>query len=124
MIHRQGSRVCLGLLALLASVAGCVTPISSRPVVLPDGHLGYDVRCSGARNDISDCMNEAARVCSGQYHVATQISDVTSGAATPEPAGNGTGAVLVRGNQRTMIVECGPPPPSRIPVRWLNRSSA
>jgi hypothetical protein len=124
MTHRQILRTCLGLLALLALLAGCVTPISSRPVVLPDGHLGYDVRCNGARKDISDCMNEAARVCSGQYHVATQINEVTGGAATPAPAGNGTGAVLVRGNQRTMIVECGPPPPSRIPVRWLERSSA
>ena len=105
----------LGLLAL----SGCATAISSRPVVLPDGHLGYDVRCNGTRNDIGDCMNEAARVCSGQYHVATQISQEVSGPAPSAPAGNGGGAVIVRGSQRTMIVECGPPPPSRIPVRWL-----
>jgi hypothetical protein len=119
--HRQIRRSSIGLLAVLGllALAGCVTPISSRPVVLPDGHLGYDVRCNGAHNDIGDCMNEAARVCSGQYHVATQISQ----AATPVPGGNAGGAVIVRGSQRSMIVECGPPPPSRIPVRWLNPST-
>jgi hypothetical protein len=117
---RQIRRLSIGALAVLGllALAGCVTPISSRPVVLPDGHLGYDVRCNGEGNDIGDCMNEAARVCSGQYHVAAQIDE----AATPVP-GNGGGAVIVRGSHRSMIVECGPPPPSRIPVRWLNRST-
>jgi hypothetical protein len=109
----------LGLLGL----TGCVTPISSRPVVLPDGHLGYDVRCSGARNDIGDCMNEAARVCSGQYHVATQVSQEAGAGAPPAASGAG-GVVIVRGSQRNMIVECGPPPPGRIPVRWLEPSTA
>ena len=109
----------LGLLALSA----CVSPITSHPVVLPDGHLGYDVRCNGAHNDISDCMNEAARVCSGQYHVATQISDEAGAATPPATANPGGGAVIVRGRERTLIVECGPPPPSRIPVRWLNPST-
>jgi len=113
----------LALLGLLG-LSACATTISSRPVVLPDGSLGYDVRCNGASNDIGDCMNEAARVCSGQYHVATQINDLQrGGAATPPPAGNGGGAVILRGSHRTMIVECGPPPPSRIPVRWLNPPS-
>jgi hypothetical protein len=107
----------------LAALHGCATPVSSRPVVLPDGHLGYDVRCNGARNDIGDCMNEAARVCSGQYHVATPIINGDSGAAIAAvPADKGS-AVIMRGSQRTMIVECGPPPPSRIPVRWLNPST-
>lgn len=127
MTLRQIRRLSIGPLALLGllGLSACVTTISSRPVMLPDGHLGYDVRCNGVRNDIGDCMNEAARVCSGQYHVATQINDVRgSGAATPAPAGNGGGAVILRGSQRTMIVECGPPPPSEIPVRWLKPSSA
>jgi hypothetical protein len=117
----QIRRILIGALAMpgLVALSACVTPISSRPVVLPDGHLGYDVRCNGARNDIGDCMNEAARVCSGQYHVATQINE----AATSAPAGNNGGAVIVRGSYRSMIVECGPPPPSRIPVRWLNPST-
>jgi hypothetical protein len=121
VIHGQIRRSSIGPLAVLGllALAGCVTPISSRPVVLPDGHLGYDVRCNGARNDIGDCMNEAARVCSGQYHVATQINQD----ATPAPDGDAGGAVIVRGSHRSMIVECGPPPPSRIPVRWLNPST-
>jgi hypothetical protein len=58
-------------------------------------------------------------VCSGQYHVATQINQD----ATPAPDGDAGGAVIVRGSHRSMIVECGPPPPSRIPVRWLNPST-
>jgi hypothetical protein len=122
---RQIRRLSIGLLMLLGlfALAGCVTPISSRPVVLPDGHLGYDVRCNGAHNDIGDCMNEAARVCSGQYHVATQISEESGVATPPTPGPEGAGAVIVRGSQRTLIVECGPPPPSRIPVRWLNPST-
>lgn len=126
MILGQIRRLSIGPLALLGllGLSACVTTISSRPVVLPDGHLGYDVRCDGVRNDIGDCMNEAARVCSGQYHVATQINDVQGGGATPAPSGNGGGAVILRGSRRTMIVECGPPPPSEIPVRWLKPSSA
>jgi hypothetical protein len=108
---------------VLLALSACVTPISSRPVVLPDGHLGYDVRCNGAHNDIGDCMNEAARVCSGQYHVATQISEEAGAAPAAATATQGAGAVIVRGRERTMIVECGPPPPSRIPVRWLNPST-
>jgi hypothetical protein len=122
--RRQIRRMLIGPLALLGLVAlgGCATPISSRPVVLPDGHLGYDVRCNGSHNDIGDCMNEAARVCSGQYHVATQINNETPGRPTSAAPGDpGGSAVIVRGSQRTMIVECGPPPPSRIPVRWLNQ---
>jgi hypothetical protein len=121
----QLRRISIETLALVGLVAlsGCATPISSHPVLLPDGHLGYDVRCNGVRNDIGDCMNEAARVCSGQYHVATQISQGLSGPAPPAPAGSGAAAVIVRGSQRTMIVECGPPPPSRIPVRWLGPST-
>jgi hypothetical protein len=122
---RQIRRSSIGPLAVLGLLAlsGCATPISSRPVVMPDGHLGYDVRCNGTHNDISDCMNEAARVCSGQYHVATQISEEAGGVAPPASAGKGAGAVIVQGSQRSMIVECGPPPPSRIPVRWLNPST-
>lgn len=63
MTHRQIRRLSIAPLAFfgLLALAGCVMTISSRPVVLPDGHLGYDVRCNGARNDIGDCMNEAAR---------------------------------------------------------------
>jgi hypothetical protein len=125
MARKQIRRLSIGPLAVLglAALGGCVTPISSRPVVLPDGHLGYDVRCNGARNDIGDCMNEAARVCSGQYHVATQVSEEAGAATNPAPAGTDAGAVMVRGSHRTMIVECGPPPPSRIPVRWLKLST-
>jgi hypothetical protein len=88
----------IAVMALL--LTGCV---SSRPVTLPDGTQGISIRCPGAARDIADCMNEAARICGGPYHVYG--SDQTDVGGAMAPAGNG--AVFVRGIHRTMIVSCG-----------------
>jgi hypothetical protein len=54
---------------------GCVT---SKPVALPNGHQGLAIHCPGAARDISDCMNEAARICGGPYTVISQESESTA----------------------------------------------
>ena len=91
--------ICVAAVALLS---GCVT---ARPVALPNGTQGYAIRCPGAARDISDCMNEAARVCGGKYQILDREGNVVGGAAVP--AGNG--AVWVQGIHRTLIVSCQSP---------------
>ncbi len=88
------------LVALLALISGCV---SARPVALPNGTQGYAIRCPGAARDISDCMNEAAKVCGGKYQILDRDGNVVGGAAV----GTGNGAVWVQGIHRTLIVSCG-----------------
>jgi hypothetical protein len=90
----------LPLLSLLA-LSGCVT---HRPVALPDGRQGFAIRCPGAARDISDCMNETAKLCGGKYQVVTQDGAVVGGVFTPI----GNGGVFVQGVHRTLIVGCGP----------------
>jgi hypothetical protein len=90
----------LGLGIGLLLLAGCVT---TKPVSLPSGSQGLAINCPGHHRDISDCMNEAARVCGGPYRVIDQASESNGGAFVP--AGNG--GVFMQGRQRTMIVSCG-----------------
>lgn len=89
---------CLWIGVLL--LTGCVT---TKPVSLPSGHQGFAVNCPGAARDISDCMNEAARVCGGPYQVLDQNSESHGGAFVPV----GSGGVFVHGRKRTLIVSCG-----------------
>src|SRR5580658_4503531 len=88
--------------ALVALISGCVT---ERPVALPNGTQGYAIRCPGAARDISDCMNEAAKVCGGKYQILDREGNVVGGAAVA----SGNGAVFVSAIKRTMIVKCGAP---------------
>lgn len=88
--------------AVACVLADCVT---ERPVALPNGTQGYAIRCPGAARDISDCMNEAAKICAGKYQILDRDGNVVGGAAMP--AGNG--AVWVQGVHRTLIVSCGSP---------------
>lgn len=86
--------------ALAVLISGCVT---SRPVALPNGTQGYAIRCPGAARDISDCMNEAAKVCGGKYQILDREGNVVGGAALA----TGNSAVWVQGVHRTLIVSCG-----------------
>jgi hypothetical protein len=81
------------------ALSGCVT---ERPVSLPDGTEGWAIRCPGAARDISDCMNEAAKLCGGKYTMVNGESNSAGGAVVP--AGNG--AVFVQGVHRTLVVSC------------------
>jgi hypothetical protein len=86
--------------AASTALCGCVT---ERPVALPNGTQGYAVRCPGAARDISDCMNEAARICGGKYQIVDRDGNVVGGAAFA----TGNGAVWMQGVHRTLIVSCG-----------------
>lgn len=88
------------LLAIPLMLCACVT---EKPVALPNGTQGYAIRCPGAARDISDCMNEAAKVCGGKYQILDRDGNVVGGAAMPV----GNGAVWVQGVHRTLIVSCG-----------------
>ena len=90
----------VSLAALLVLLSGCVT---ARLVALPNGTQGYAIRCPGAARDISDCMNEAAKVCGGKYQILDRDGNVVGGAAVA----TGNGAVWVQGVRRTLIVSCG-----------------
>lgn len=92
----MGKRI-VAVIALM--LAGC----APTPIILPDGHQGYSVDCSGLCCNIGDCMNKAAKVCGGPYRILTAGSESSGGMLVPA----GTGAVMVSGMQRTMIVECG-----------------
>lgn len=74
----------IGLLGL----TGCIFVLHSTSVTLPDGTQGYAIHCNGAVRDVSDCMNEAARVCAGPYRVMNGDADMSS-------------------IHRTMLVSCG-----------------
>ena len=89
----------MGIICLL-SLAGCVT---DRPVSLPNGAQGFAVQCPGLARDWADCMNHAAEVCHGPYHIVDQNGESNAGMVTPV----GNSAVYARGVKRTMIVECG-----------------
>jgi|HubBroStandDraft_1064217.scaffolds.fasta_scaffold156632_1 hypothetical protein len=89
------------LIVLSSIVTGCVT---ERPVALPNGKQGYAIRCPGAARDISDCMNEAARICAGPYQIVTANGEQVGGAVVGTGPGSG---VFVAGIHRTLIVECG-----------------
>jgi hypothetical protein len=84
-------------------LSGCVFVVGAKPVSLPDGTQGYAIRCNGAARDISDCMNEAARVCGGKYKIFGSDQNDVGGVSAPV----GNGAIFVRGIQRTMLVSCG-----------------
>jgi hypothetical protein len=93
------------VLPLVLALQGCVT---SRPVALPNGRQGYAVNCPGARRDIGDCMNEAARACGGgPYQIVTQTGEMVGSAAFANQYGNSASGVSVHAMHRTMIVECG-----------------
>lgn len=81
-------------------LAGCVT---SKPVSLPSGHQGVVINCSGGNHDMSDCMNEAARLCGGPYTVVDQNSESNGGAFVPV----GRGAMFMAARNRTLTVSCG-----------------
>jgi hypothetical protein len=91
-------KLCLGIGLLF--LAGCVT---TKPVALPSGQQGLAINCPGTARDISDCMNEAARVCGGPYKILNQGSESTGGAFIPV----GNGGVFAAGRKRTLIVSCG-----------------
>ena len=91
------------IFAPLALVAGCAFVVHATPVALPDGSQGYAIHCNGAARDISDCMNEAAKVCGGKYKIFGSDQSDVGGASAPV----GSGAGFVRGLQRTMLVSCG-----------------
>lgn len=91
------------VLGVMLGLTGCVLKVGEKPVTLPDGTQGYSIRCNGAARDISDCMNEAARICGGKYQIIKGETADVGGAAMPM----GKGAVFVRGLHRTMIVSCG-----------------
>jgi hypothetical protein len=88
--------VCAAIAALLT---GCVT---SRPVALPNGTQGYDIRCPGTARDISDWMNKAAEVCGGKYQIIDRDALVAGGVVAPL----GNGAVYAQGVHRNMIISC------------------
>jgi hypothetical protein len=97
---RMASGKLASYIALMVLISGCVT---ERPVALPNGTQGYAIRCPGAARDISDCMNEAAKVCGGKYQILDRDGNVVGGAAVS----TGNGAVWVQGVHRTLIVSCG-----------------
>jgi len=86
-------------LALAVILTGCVT---ERPVSLPNGTQGWAVQCPGAAHDISDCMNEAARICGGRYQILDRDGSTVGGAAVA----TGNSAVFMSGVHRTLIVSC------------------
>jgi hypothetical protein len=86
----------------VVAISGCVT---SRPVALPNGTQGYAIRCPGAARDISDCMNEAARLCGGKYQILDRDGNTAGGVVTPV----GNSAVFFQGVHRTLIVNCQSP---------------
>jgi hypothetical protein len=59
------------LLAIGLALAGC----GSTPVQLPDGRTGQAIECGR----ISECMNEAAKICGGPYEVINSGSGTTAG---------------------------------------------
>lgn len=83
----------------VVAFSGCVT---SRHVALPNGTQGYAIKCPGAARDISDCMNEAARVCGGKYQILDRDGNMAGGVVAPV----GNGAVFVQGVRRTLIISC------------------
>jgi hypothetical protein len=89
-----------GALIATALIGGCV---SERPIALPNGTDGWAIRCPGAPRNISDCLNEAAKICGGKYQILDRDGSVIGGAAVA--AGNG--AVFISGIGRTLIVSCG-----------------
>jgi hypothetical protein len=97
-MRMQGVRVVV-CMAVVVLGSGCVT---SKPVALPNGTQGYAIRCPGAARDISDCMNEAAKVCGGKYQILDRDGNVVGGAAFA----TGNSAVWVQGIHRTLIVSC------------------
>jgi hypothetical protein len=96
---RRGWQVLVALVAC-AALSACVT---ARPVSLPNGTQGYDIRCPGGARDISDCMNKAAEVCGGKYEILDRDGNVVGGAAV---ATSPNSAVWVQGIHRSLIVSC------------------
>lgn len=91
------------VLALLPALAGCVT---SKPVNLPNGQIGYVIQCDGAARDMGDCMNHAGKLCGGPYQVVN--NDESSSAAMGMPVG--TGYMVVPAQKRRMVIQCAPDP--------------
>jgi len=89
------------LAANLTVIAGCVSA-SSHPVILPNGHQGYAIRCHGAHHDIGGCMNVAGNICGGPYYIVNENGQVVGGSDVVTIGG----PVFVNGIQRTLIVEC------------------
>lgn len=54
------------ILPLALWLVGCVR---SSVVYLPDGTAGYQIRCHGSLNSMSDCYNQAHANCGGPFHV-------------------------------------------------------
>lgn len=85
-------------IVLCAALAGC----APTPIILPDGHQGFSVDCSGLCCNIGDCMNKAAAACAGPYKIVSVNGESTGGVIVPM----GTGAMVVNGISRNMIVSC------------------
>jgi hypothetical protein len=51
----------------LLSLAACV---HASPFYGPNGERGFQIRCGGRFNDMSDCYNRAYQECHGPYDIA------------------------------------------------------
>jgi len=93
-------KIAISILVLL--IAGCTAPpVRSRvePVALPDGTQGFAVHC---HRGIARCMNAAAEVCAGPYHVLDSEGRTSGTVAVPMA----NGVIAVNASRHTLIVEC------------------
>lgn len=79
-------------------LAGCVT---SKPVHLPSGAMGYTIHCNSLGKDMGDCYDKASEVCGAPYEVVSQSE-------RSQPFVSGTGGMVTGGAipKRTLIVQC------------------
>lgn len=95
-------RALLAIAAAVLSVAVLTACVTAHPVALPNGTQGYAIECPGTARDISDCMNEAAKVCGGPYNILDREGHPTGAVATAW----GNSAFFMQGRHRTLIVSC------------------
>ncbi len=66
------------VIVCLAMLAGCTT---AKDVYLPDGTLGYHVRCSGAvfATNSADCYQKAGEICGAKGYTTVDPGGMSSG---------------------------------------------
>ena len=81
-------------ISLMILLSGCVI---AKPITMPDGAAGYEIKGPGTSQSMGDCMNKAREVCGGNYKVIDK--EETSSFVW-------TGYGMAPTKSRSMFVEC------------------
>ena len=94
----------LTIITLTIPLSGCLT---TQQAYLPDGSLGYEIRCDGTAFSMADCQRQAGEICKSRgYTIYDKNGEAyhTSSAAIGPYGGSAYSGAIVH---RSLFLKCG-----------------